>query len=599
MTIQLSEGALEVIMSGGNYDRPIMQVLASKKLATPSIDRFRLLISDGKNAYSFAMVATQLNHLVTGGELSEFTIVQINRYVTSTFNNPDKDKRVMVIVEMEILKKGSEVGIKLGNPQPLDISKLGENAEVNNKKPAVSIPQPKPIANQNQIKVTQAPSPVHPISSLNPYQNKWSIKARVTNKQPPRTYRNAKGEGKLFSVVFTDDSGEIKCTGFNSVVDKLADLLELNKVYIVSNCTIKPANKKFTQADYEMTFHEDSLVMPCEDDSNLPSNLYNFTPISKIGELEVDSIIDVIGVAKSAGEVQTLVARSTGKELKKREVILVEPSKSSIALTLWGQQAVDFDASNCPVVAAKSVKVGEFMGGKSVSTLMSSTLQLDPDIQEAYSLRAWYDGLNGADDFVSISARAGGQSSGGGGSNWMFLGELATQGIGRGDKADYFSCVVNILMVKSENCVYKACPQQECKKKMTDMGNGMYRCEKCARDFDNFSYRLLLNAQISDYTGSTWATVFHDEAQKLLGVDAQVIGSGIDEKLESYKNYFTKLNFKKYQMRLRTKMEAYNDEKRLKSTVVNLEPLDYKAYTRRLLEQYKERAGMVPKPSYK
>lgn len=38
------------------------------------------------------MVATQLNHLVTGGELTEFTIVQINRYVTSTFNNPDKDK---------------------------------------------------------------------------------------------------------------------------------------------------------------------------------------------------------------------------------------------------------------------------------------------------------------------------------------------------------------------------------------------------------------------------------------------------------------------------------------------------------------------------
>lgn len=117
------------------------------------------------------------------------------------------------------------------------------------------------IANQNQIKTTQAPAPpVHPISSLNPYQNRWSIKARVTNKQPTRTYRNAKGEGKLFSVVFTDDSGEIKCTGFNSVVDKLGDLLELNKVYIVSNCTIKPANKKFTQADYEMTFHEDSVV---------------------------------------------------------------------------------------------------------------------------------------------------------------------------------------------------------------------------------------------------------------------------------------------------------------------------------------------------
>lgn len=70
-------------------------------------------------------------------------------------------------------------------------------------------------------------SAIHPISSLNPYQNKWCIKARVTAKQPPRTYTNARGEGKLFSVTFTDESGEIKCTGFNSAVDKFGELLEV------------------------------------------------------------------------------------------------------------------------------------------------------------------------------------------------------------------------------------------------------------------------------------------------------------------------------------------------------------------------------------
>lgn len=53
----------------------------------------------------------------------------------------------MVIVEMEILKKGSEVGIKLGNPLPLDISKLGENPDMNSKKAVIpqSVPQTKPI----------------------------------------------------------------------------------------------------------------------------------------------------------------------------------------------------------------------------------------------------------------------------------------------------------------------------------------------------------------------------------------------------------------------------------------------------------------------
>lgn len=35
-------------------------------------------------------------------------------------------------------------------------------------------------------------------SQLNPYQNKWTIKGRITNKGDMRTWNNAKGEGCLF-----------------------------------------------------------------------------------------------------------------------------------------------------------------------------------------------------------------------------------------------------------------------------------------------------------------------------------------------------------------------------------------------------------------
>ena len=60
--------------------------------------------------------------------------------------------------------------------------------------------------------------------------NRWSIKARVTNKSAIRTWSNAKGEGKLFSVEFIDQSGEIKATGFTDVVDRFYDLLQIDHV---------------------------------------------------------------------------------------------------------------------------------------------------------------------------------------------------------------------------------------------------------------------------------------------------------------------------------------------------------------------------------
>jgi hypothetical protein len=46
-----------------------------------------------------------------------------------------------------------------------------------------------------------------PISGLNPYQSRWTIKARATNKGEIRRWTNARGEGKLFSFDLLDARG--------------------------------------------------------------------------------------------------------------------------------------------------------------------------------------------------------------------------------------------------------------------------------------------------------------------------------------------------------------------------------------------------------
>ena len=107
------------------------------------------------------------------------------------------------------------------------------------------------------------PSSIMQIAALNPYTAKWTIRARVTQKAR-REYTNAKGvPGRLFNVNLLDDTGEIKATGFNETCDLLFDQLELGKVYYITKCTLKNANKQFNQLKhpYEMYFESGTSVI--------------------------------------------------------------------------------------------------------------------------------------------------------------------------------------------------------------------------------------------------------------------------------------------------------------------------------------------------
>ena len=89
---------------------------------------------------------------------------------------------------------------------------------------------------------------------------------------------------------------------------------------------------------------------------------------------------------KSAGEVQELTSKATGRQLKKRDINIVDESSTAITLTLWGTQAEQFNGSNNPVLAIKGARIGEFNGAKNLSTISSTVLQIDPDRPEAHKL---------------------------------------------------------------------------------------------------------------------------------------------------------------------------------------------------------------------
>lgn len=135
---------------------------------------------------------------------------------------------------LDVLKSGSEVGSKIGDPVSL--------SEAGKAKPAVAepprnvlssssttnaLPPPRTQKPQTSMNDTVFDTRVTlPISGLSPYQNKWVIKARVTAKGPMRSWSNAKGEGKLFSMDLMDESGQIRVTAFRDQAEKYYDMIE-------------------------------------------------------------------------------------------------------------------------------------------------------------------------------------------------------------------------------------------------------------------------------------------------------------------------------------------------------------------------------------
>ncbi|XP_063873516.1 replication protein A 70 kDa DNA-binding subunit-like isoform X2 [Scylla paramamosain] len=603
----LTTGAIANIVDGGHPEKPVVQILTMKRIPNSSQERWRLLLSDGKWSNSFAMLATQLNPKVDSGDITNNSIIRMDRYVCNTVQ---ENKKVLIILDLSVIMTGAEVGKKIGTPVTYDSSKIAaqqqEQPQQQYKAPASKVAPNMSSAGGNVARiplaqhnapakgpcVTKTPSGgnVHPIESLTPYQNRWTICARVTNKSGIRTWSNSRGEGKLFSMDLLDETGEIRATAFNNEVDKFYDMIEVDKVYFISSATLKTANKQYSNLnnEYEMSFNRTTEVTPCHEQTAIPTMQFNFVSLDQLESLQKDAILDVIGVCKETHDLSHVIMKSTGKELTKRDIQIVDTTAREVRLTLWGTQAETFDGSQQPVVAVKGAKLSDF-NGCSLSVLSSSCLQINPDIQEAHMLKGWFDNGGNVAETVNLSGKGGLAGSVGG--TFKLIAE-AKQNTGT-DQPEYCCAKGCIVMVRKENSMYTACPRDGCNKKVVDQGNGMYRCEKCDQTYDTFQWRIMLQACVADISDSQWISIFQDQAEQLLNTNANELGALRETNKDDFEKIMDGILFKNYNFKLRCKIETYNGENRWKASVMNLNPVDPQEHSQRLITEIKQLTGQA------
>lgn len=428
-----------------------------------------------------------------------------------------------------------------------------------------------------------------PIDGLNPYSNRWQIKATVTSKSEMRTFSSAKGDGSVFSLDLTDDSGEIRATAWKECADRLYSSFEVGQTYLISRGQLKMANKKFSSLNnnYEITLSFDTQVQLCEDEpgAKRPKTHFRFCPIGDVALRPKDAMVDVIGVVSQVSQLTSLTTKA-GKELAKRTMVVADDSGSSIEVTLWGGSASafpDMDANSNEIVGFKGLKVSEW-NERSLSAF-SCTIEISPNGHDetVARLKAWWE-AGGGETLQSLSNNTRAE-----GAVKDTTSRTTTEAFfesGEGLTSSSEPVYANIRGFFSKTLAgpgrdggderlmwYSSCPK--CNKKVVGDEMSGHNCENCGWHGAECAYRYIAPLQILDADGSSIMTAFNDQATSILGHKADDLKRLKDESPQRYEATVAACSWKQFVLRVRGKMETYNGNTRMKSHVMSATPVKF------------------------
>lgn len=606
MAKTVSPDAISTILANPSPDSStdLPEIIVQLVDLKPTGNRYMFSANDGKMKIK-GILQSSLSSEVVSGSIQNLGLIRIIDYTLNDI--PTKNEKYLIVTKCEAVSpaleaeykaevKSEETGIVLKPKQEESGIVLKPKQEIQTKSVAQIVhEQSGNMAPSARMAMTRR---IQPLVSLNPYQGNWTIKVRVTSKGNMRSYKNARGEGCVFNVELTDEDGtQIQATMFNEAAKKFFDKFELGKVYYISKGTLRVANKQFKTVpnDYEMTLNENSLVDEASnEEAFIPETKFNFVPIDELGPyVNGRELVDIIGVVQSVSPTMSIRRKSNNEMIPKRDITIADETKKTVVVSLWndlathvGQELLDM-ADKSPVVAIKSLKVGDFQG-VSLSALSKSNVVVNPDLPEATKLRSWYDSEGKETSLASVgsgmspSMKAGARS--------MYNDRVTllhiTSNLSLGEeKPVFFSLKAYISFIKPDQTMwYRAC--KTCNKKVTEAFGSGYWCEGCQKNDAECSLRYIMALKVSDASGEAWLSVFNEQAEKILGCSADELDKLKSEEGETaYQMKLKEATWVPHLFRVSVATQEYNNEKRQRITVRAIAPVDYAAESKYLLEE--------------
>ena len=456
--------------------------------------------------------------------------------------------------------------------------------------------------------------PIQPIATLNPYNPSWAIRAKVVSRGPKRAFNNPRpgGSSSVFSAEVMDEQGTaIEATFWREAADRFYDLLAEGVVAVFARGSVKPANKKYSNVrnDYCLSFDNSAEISPCSDaeiDVSKIAVKLNPVAISHLAAyVDKRMPVDVVAMATSVGTLSAIKRKSDNTEVTRRDVTLVDQGLKTVTLTLWDKnaeaigdqlEAAIAGSGGAVIVAVSSCRVSSY-NGVSLSTLGRSSVRIHPITDDeapgTTALAAWWkeDGCTAETvhigEGLSSALKPGtGGSGGGGGGGSRELANLQTVRNGCpavvGEKPVYSTVLASFALIDPEqNLYYNAAPGNN--RKVIEQ-DGEWYCEYDGQRYNSMTRRYIFSARLMDSTGELPIQIFNDQAETLLGVNADDLAAMRESEESQFRQVINQAVWSHWTVRVKAFSQEYQNEARSRYAIMELKPINYVSECKRLLD---------------
>lgn len=368
-------------------------------------------------------------------------------------------------------------------------------------------------------------------------------------------------------------------TFFKEQVDSFYGEFQVGGVYLISRGSLKPANKKFSSIknEYEISGSADTIVQAVRsEDPTIPtSRPAEYVAIDALQDRPSEDIVDVIGIVNNFSDLKEIKSKA-GNALVKRDITLVDETMRSVDITLWAEKAETWAYPKHCVLSVKGARVGEYNGGRQLSSLRSTIFDPNPDTRRAVDLRAWFDN-NPNLAFIPLSQNSGGGGAGGRVDEQKTF--VEAEGLQARPNPYYWvnrGFVTRFRYADGATTYYDRCSGPDCRRKASESG-GIWFCEVCKTQAPYSIPTYSLSFHGADHTQSIRLSALGDVGIPIMaGRDASTIKAARDNPVE-YERLFEDATFRMFNFKIRSKPETYQEVEAMKHSVISATPVSWVA----------------------